>query len=109
MVNDAIRNAIQNYCRELELDEAEMPRLFDNESYDYSIIGLTDDNRVVYSYESMIIELMKTNNWTEEEAIEWIEYNTLRALPYDQGVGKKPIIVSTTVDELVEKYNYKED
>ena len=53
-----------------------------NESYDTALIAVTDDNRAVYDYEKMIDYLCNRHGWTAEEAIEWIEYNTLRALPY---------------------------
>lgn len=66
--------------------------VFDNHAYDGAIIGTTLDGRVIYSFNKMIEELMEDEGWSELEAIEWIEYNTLRALPY---AGEKaPIIVS---------------
>jgi hypothetical protein len=67
--------------------------VFDNYSYDNSIIGTTFDGRAIYSFEKMVKELMNDEGWTEEEAIEWIEYNTLRALPY--GGEKAPMVVYT--------------
>ena len=51
-------------------------------SYDTALIGVSDDNRAVYDFDKMIDWLMKTQNFTDEEAIEWIEVNTIRALPY---------------------------
>lgn len=33
--------------------------VFDNASYDNSIVGVTADNRVVYDYNKMIVELME--------------------------------------------------
>lgn len=53
-----------------------------NFSYDTALIGVTDDNRAVYDFDKMIEWLVETQNFTDEEAIEWIEYNTIRALPY---------------------------
>ena len=67
--------------------------VFDNHSYDNSIIGTTFDGRAIYSFEKMVQELMADEGWIEEEAIEWIEYNTIRALPY--GGEKTPMIVYT--------------
>lgn len=65
--------------------------VFDNHAYDNSIIGVTLDGRVVYGYEPMVNELMTDEGWDELDAIEWIEYNTIRAIPY---CGEKaPIIV----------------
>ena len=53
-----------------------------NYSYDDALIGVTDDNRAVYDYTKMIDWLMKEEGWSEIEAMEWIDYNTIRALPY---------------------------
>lgn len=53
-----------------------------NYSYDDALIGVTEDGRAVYDYEKMIEWLMKEEGWTDNEAVEWIETNTLRALPY---------------------------
>ena len=56
--------------------------IFINQAYDNSIIGTTFDGRVIYDFDKMVQELMTDEGWTEEEAIDWIEYNTIRALPY---------------------------
>lgn len=60
-------------------------------SYDDALIGVTEDGRAVYDYEKMIQWLMDTEGWSCEEAMEWIDYNTLRSLPY-MGEGA-PIIM----------------
>ena len=65
--------------------------VFDNMSYDNSIIGITTDGRVVYDYDKMISELMYDESWSHEDATEWIDYNTIRALPYAGADG--PIIM----------------
>lgn len=36
----------------------------------------------VYDYNKMVIDLMETENMTEDEAVEFIDYNTFRSLPY---------------------------
>ena len=56
--------------------------VFSDFSYDDALIGVTEDNRAVYDYDKMVAWLMEEEDWTEEEAIEWIEYNTVRAIPY---------------------------
>ena len=56
--------------------------ILSNYSYDTALIGVTEDGRAVYDYEKMIRWLIATEGWTQEEAIEWIEYNTIQALPY---------------------------
>ena len=53
-----------------------------NESYDDALIGVSDDNRAIYDFSLMIEWLMTKYGWSDIEAIEWIEANTLRALPY---------------------------
>ena len=51
-------------------------------SYDDALIGVTDEGRAVYDYQKMIEWIVRTQGWTEEEAAEWIDYNTVRGLPY---------------------------
>lgn len=65
--------------------------IFENYDYAPAFLGVTEDGRAVYSYEKMIDYLMQLEGWNYEEAVEWIDYNTLRALPY---MGSKaPIIM----------------
>jgi hypothetical protein len=72
--------------------------VFDNPAFDNSIIGMTTDGQAVYSYYKMIEELMNDDGISEEEAIEWIEYNSLRSLPY---AGAMAPIVIYTLEELI--------
>lgn len=65
--------------------------VFDNMSYDGSIVGVTTDGRVVYDYDMMVEELMKDEQCSYEEAADWIDYNTIRSLPYASENG--PIIM----------------
>lgn len=53
-----------------------------NFSYDTALIGVTDDNRAVYDFDLMVKWLIDTEDFSQENAVEWIEYNTIRALPY---------------------------
>lgn len=62
-----------------------------NYSYDNALIGVSEDGRVIYDFEKMVDWLIEEENMTDEEAVEWIEYNTIRALPY-MGEGA-PIIM----------------
>lgn len=66
------------------------------EQYKDAILGLTyDSNHIVYSYEKLQEIMMKENRWTEEEADEWISYNTARAIDY---MGEyKPILINEYV------------
>ena len=62
-----------------------------NESYDDALIGVSEDGRAVYDYEKMVDWLVDKYSWADDEAVEWIEYNTIRALPYFG--DKAPIIM----------------
>ena len=63
---------------------------FENPSFEGAIIGVTTDDRYVYSYEQMIHWLMKEEDWSEEDAIDWIDYNTIRSLGY---IEDAPVIM----------------
>lgn len=53
-----------------------------DESYDDALIGVSEDGRAIYDFGLMIEWLMNKYDWSETDSIEWIEANTLRALPY---------------------------
>lgn len=56
-----------------------------------TLIGVDSNNRAVYDYEKMAEWLMVNWECTYEEAIDWIEYNTIRSLGY---VGEyAPVVV----------------
>ena len=65
--------------------------VFDNPAYDNSIIGETFDGRAIYDIESMADELASDDEITVEEAMDFIDYNAIRSLPY---AGEKaPVVV----------------
>lgn len=70
--------------------------VFDEPEYDDAIIGVTHDDRVVYDYFAMARILEERDGMTEEEAIEFIDYNTIRAITYG---GEKPPVVMFTLEE----------
>ena len=71
--------------------DAEDIVLLKDESYDSALIAVTDDFRAVYSYDKMVEWYMEKNGCTAEEAMEWIDYNTMRAIPYAGAMA--PIVV----------------
>lgn len=75
--------------------------------FNRAIVGISTDHRVIYSMPKMIAQIMEDDDCDEADATEWIEYNTLRTLPY-MGKGA-PIIINTTVEELLDFYDYEED
>ena len=50
--------------------------------YDDALIGVTENNRAVYDFNKMVDCLVRDDGMSEEEAVEWIEYNAVRSLPY---------------------------
>lgn len=56
--------------------------VFENPDYDSAIIGVSHDNRVIYDYEKMVEFLMEKDGMTYEDAAEFIDFNTIRAIPY---------------------------
>ena len=65
--------------------------VFENPDYDSAIIGVSDDNRVIYNYDKMIEDLMVTEGMEMVDAADFIGYNTIRSLPYAGERG--PIIM----------------
>lgn len=66
-----------------------------NFSYDDALIGVSHDDRAIYDYNLMIEWLMREENWSYDEAVDWVEYNTLRAIPY---MGKGAPIIMYRLD-----------
>ena len=82
----------EEVCKYAEDQEIEL-KVFSNPSFNNSIIGISYDGRVIYDFDLMIEDLMEEENIDFEDALEFIEYNTLRALPY---MGDNaPIILDT--------------
>lgn len=52
------------------------------EQYRDAIVGLSqDDNHIIYSY-SRFKECLMKEGMSEEDADEWISFNTIRSIPY---------------------------
>lgn len=68
--------------------------LFENPDYSTAFIGISQDDRAIYDYEEMVKHLIKTDNMEYDEAIEFIEYNTIRSLPY---IENSPIVCKPLV------------
>ena len=52
------------------------------EQYQDAIVGITyDGNHIIYSVVKFA-ECLKKEDLTDEEAADWISYNTARAIPY---------------------------
>ena len=60
-----------------EVDENAL--IFDG--FDDAIIGYTEDFRAVYQFDKMVDWLVEHDHMSPMDALEWLEYNTIRALP----------------------------
>lgn len=56
--------------------------IMDDDMYVDALVGVTNDSRAVYDQDLVIEALVKNDNMTYEEALEYFEYNIIRALPY---------------------------
>ena len=65
--------------------------ILDNPSYESAIVGLSSNYEVIYDYDLMIEYLIK-DGMSLDDAIDFIEYNTMRAIPYVHS-RNKPIIL----------------
>lgn len=78
---------VKNLIEEYEYDDVVV---FDNPSYASAFIGISNDNRAIYDYNKMVEFLMEEEDFGEIEAIEFIEFNSIRSLPYYEN---SPIIM----------------
>jgi hypothetical protein len=66
--------------------------VFENPSYETAIVGYdVHSNRIIYDYELMIDYLVENEQMNEDEAVEFIDYNTIRSLDY---IENHPIILN---------------
>ena len=78
--------------------------IFENPDYDSAIIGYEENSqRIIYDYEKMTEHLMDKEGMTYEEAVEFIDYNTVQACAY---MGNNaPIILRNITDYINIKDN----
>jgi hypothetical protein len=89
MINPEIRETLSHTAPDAVI--------LDNPSFDNSIIGIATCGAIVYSLDKMIEELAGEDNISSEEALDFIEYNTLRALGYMSHEGLAPIVVDESL------------
>lgn len=77
--------------------------VFENPDYDSAIIGYDDNSgRIIYDYEKMIEHLMDADNISYEDAMEFIDYNTVRACPY---MGSQAPIILRSIEDYLDYAN----
>ena len=93
--HNPIFNSVEELCEYLEAQGHEETVFFENPSFVKAITGITDSEQLIYDYNLMIEAAMEEEGWTAEESIEWIEYNTIRSIPY---MGSNHPIVSLPIN-----------
>ena len=92
----------RNLMIELGLEDSVF---FENPNYDSAIIGYdANDNRIIYDYDKMVEYLMDSDGMDYEDAVEFIDYNTIRSIPY---AGSNAPIVLHGMDDYI-PYDYDE-
>ena len=70
--------------------------VFDNPSYCKAFLGVSSDGNAVYDFEKMVECLQEEDGMDEMDAIEFIEYNTIMALPYMGAMA--PIVLYPVIE-----------
>jgi hypothetical protein len=94
-IQNPIFNSVEELCEFLEAQGHEETVFFEHPSMVKAITGITDSGQLIYDYNLMIEAAMEEEGWTCEDAIDWIEYNTLRSIPY---MGSNHPIVSLPIN-----------
>lgn len=64
--------------------------------YASAFVGISEDGRAIYSYALMIESLMKEDDMNSNEAVEFVEFNTISSLP---SLGEKAPIIMYEIDD----------
>lgn len=85
-----------------EFDVADEAVFFEEPDYDSAIVGYDfNSERVIYDYELMIRHLIENDDMDDEEAVDFLSYNTIRSLSY---AGEhSPIIMMSLAQSLQEE------
>lgn len=94
-----------NELREYLAEVAPEALVFDNPSFDTAIIGIASNGAVVYSLDLMCEEFARVNECDYMDALEFIDYNTLRAISFASG-GIPPVVIENEFYEYKDKEYY---
>lgn len=81
-INNPIFNTVDELQEYLNNCGNEDTVFFKNPSFVKAITGISSSGQLIYDYNLMIAAAMEEENWNFEDAYEWIEYNTIRSIPY---------------------------
>jgi hypothetical protein len=66
--------------------------------FDTAIVGITNEDRVVYDFDKLVEALVTNEHMKLHEAQEYIEYNVIRALPYIK--EQAPVILYSLNEDM---------
>lgn len=90
MTNAELKEYIKEQIEDEEI--ASEVVILEGDEFADGFLGLTADTyQAVYSYERLVTSLSTQNKWTLDQSVEWLDCNTLRAIPYMP--LRKPIII----------------
>lgn len=55
--------------------------IFEDPDYADAFIGVSENNKAIYDFDKMV-EFLMEREMSQEDAIDFIEYDTIRSLPY---------------------------
>lgn len=84
---------LKEYLHERGYDDTVV---FENPDYITAIVGLSEDGRLIYDFDKMVEHLVNTDGMDAEEAIEFVEFNTIQSL---SSAGAMAPIVMYPMDE----------
>ena len=91
MTNEQLKDLIKEEVTDEEILEKII--VLEGDEFADGVIGLSHDYHLIYDYNKLVDSLMSHNNWSIEEAVDWLEFNTLRSLDYMKSIGNEPIIM----------------
>ena len=98
MTNNELKDILYNMVQDEDILNQMI--ILEGDEFADGVIGITNDYHVVYSYERLVQSLSKayreegqSDEDAEWGAIDWLDYNTIRSLPYMEKDGLVPVII----------------
>ena len=98
MTNNELKDILYNMVQDEDILDQMI--ILEGDEFADGAIGVTNDYHVVYSFERLVQSLSKayreegqSDEDAEWGAIDWLDYNTFRSLPYMEKDGLAPIII----------------
>ena len=96
-----VMNILEDNGINTEWLEEEGTVFLEHPDYYTAVVGVTTDGSLVYDYNKMVEHSVEYDGYSYEDALDDLEYNTIRAIPYMP--DPKPIIMYPVEQEFDEK------